>query len=424
MKAAVLLIVSATLALPQEEGDARARVRGVRELSRGGEDAIAKITPYLRDVEISVRIEAVKGLVEIGGPKTLDGLLQAARDNDAEMQMRATDGLVNIYLPGYIKTGISGSIQRAGTAIRARFTDTNDQVIDPYVQVRADVIEGLGRIAGGGSSFDSRANAARAVGILRGRAAIPDLIDALRSKDSRLMYESLIALEKIGDPEAAPRMAFLLRDLDEKVQMAALETTGVLRNKEAAPTVRDVLDRARSDKIRRSAAATLAMIGDLADHPRFIGLLADRDDAVRAAAAEGLGRMKNQVDRPVLERTFAAERNTNARLSEAFALASLGSLDTGELMPFRYLINTLNLKSYKGVALAFLIELARDPRVRQVMYPMLARATKDERIGISNVLGRSGDKDSVTYLEALSMDGDAEVAQQGIRDLRALRARL
>ena len=36
------------------------------------------------------------------------------------------------------------------------------------------------------------------------------------------MYESLIALQKIRDPAAGPGMAFLLRDLDEKVQMAAL----------------------------------------------------------------------------------------------------------------------------------------------------------------------------------------------------------
>jgi hypothetical protein len=37
-------------------------------------------------------------LAEIGGPKTLEPLLAAARDNDPEMQIRATEGLVNVYL--------------------------------------------------------------------------------------------------------------------------------------------------------------------------------------------------------------------------------------------------------------------------------------------------------------------------------------
>ena len=65
------------------------------------------------------------------------------------------------------------------------------------------------------------------MGILRGRAAVPDLIEALHSKDDKLMYESLIALQKIRDPSAGPRVAFLLHDLEEKVQLAAIETTGL-----------------------------------------------------------------------------------------------------------------------------------------------------------------------------------------------------
>ena len=55
---------------------------------------------------------------------------------------------------------------------------------------------------------------------------------------------------------------------------------------------------------------------------------------------------------------------------------------------------------------------------------MLARATKDEKIQLSIVLARSGDRDSIPYLETLSKDPDPDVAQEGIRSLRTLRARL
>ncbi len=110
----------------------------------------------------------MKTIDEIGGPRSVDPLIQATRDNDPEVQIRATDGLVNFYSPGYIKTGLSGSIRRVGTAIKGRWTDTNDLVIDPYVQVRPDVIEALGKLASGGSSMEARANSARALGILRG----------------------------------------------------------------------------------------------------------------------------------------------------------------------------------------------------------------------------------------------------------------
>ena len=133
-------------------------------------------------------------------------------------------------------------MRRAGNSIRAKFTDTNDQIIDAYVEVPPPVIQVLGRLARGGVSFESRANAARALGILRGQARFPDLLEALNSKDNRLMYESLVALQKIRDPAAGPGIAFLLRDLDEKVRIAALQATGILRNQEAAPEVRDAID--------------------------------------------------------------------------------------------------------------------------------------------------------------------------------------
>ena len=396
-----------------------------------GQDAIPKIAAYLRDADTSVRLEAVKALDDIGGPKTVDALLEAARDNDPEIQIRAADGLVNVYLPGYLKTGISGSLRRAGDSIRAKFTDTNDQIIDAYVEVPLPVIQALGRLArggvslaGGGGSLESRANAARALGILRGQAAIPDLLEALNSKDNRLMYESLIALQKIRDPAAGPGIAFLLRDLDEKVRMAALETTGILRNQSAAPQLRDAIDHPLTPKTQRAALTALAMIADPADRGIFLRYLNDRDDGLRVAGAEGLARLKNPSDRVVLDKVFEGERSASARLSEAFAIVSLGSRQMSEFSPLQYLLNNLNVKAYRGVAIAYLTELARDYEVRQAIYPVLTHASRDEKTGLSIVLARSGDRDSEMYLEALLKDSDPEVMQEGTRSLRALRTRV
>ena len=315
-------------------------------------------------------------------------------------------------------------IQRVGTAVRAKFGDTNDQVIDEYVQVRQDVILALGRIVRGGSSTESRENAARAVGVLRGRDAIPDLVEALHSKIDSLMYESLIAIQKIRDPSAAPRIAFLLRDLDDRIQITALETTGILRNKDAAREVRDAMDHARNIKVRRAALTTLAMLGDSADRASFVRDLNDKDEALRAAAAEGLGRLKSTDDRALVDKAFVDERKMAPRLADAFALVNLGNLDTGEFAPLRYLVNTLNVKSYRGFAVAYLTEVARDLPVRQAIYPLLPRGTKDEKIQLSIVFARSGDRDSLPYLETLSTDTDPDVSAEGLRSLRTLRARL
>jgi len=374
------LFLSGIIALGQDQVDAKQRAKAAHDLAKMGVDGIPKLVPYTTDVDLNVRLEAVKALDDIGGPKTLDALVVMTRDNDPEIQIPATDGLVNIYLPGSIKSGVSGTLQRAGNAVKAKFTDTNDLIIDSFVEVRPEVITALGRLASGGASLESRANACRALGILRGAAAEPQLIEALHSKDNQSIYEALIALQKIRDPAAGPSAAFLLRDLEERIQVAAIDTTGLLRNREAAPALRDALSHARTPRVKRAAIASLAMLGDPADHALFVQSLADKDDAIRASAAEGLGRLKDMSDRAALDKAFSGERGMGPRLAAAFALVSLGNLDSGQFSPLRYLVNTLNLKTYRGVALPYLTELARELTVRQAIYPMLPGATKDEKM--------------------------------------------
>jgi len=112
----------------------------------------------------------------VGTPGSLALLIQATADNDPEVQIRATDGLVNFYLPGYVQRGLSASLKRVGTSIKGKFTDTNDQVIDAFVIPRPDVIQALSALVRGGASMETRANAARALGILRAKTAVPDLV--------------------------------------------------------------------------------------------------------------------------------------------------------------------------------------------------------------------------------------------------------
>jgi len=400
------------------------RPKEVRELAKGGSNAIPQLQPLLKSPDLDIRIEAVKSIVDIGTQRSLDPLIEATGDSDAEIQIRATDGLVNFYLPGYVKTGLGASLQRVGRGIKAKFTDTNDKIIDVYVQVRPEVIEALGKLARGGVSMESRANAARAVGILRGQAAIPDLLVAMKSKNDAVLYESLIATQKIHDKSVAPKLRYLLNDLDEKVQLAAIETTGLLQNADALPDLTGALNRAKTIKVRRAALTAIAMIPDDSSRALYTKYLRDKDDAMRAAAAEGFARLKNPADQPLIQQAYEQETKASPRLSMAFALVALGKVEVSELSPLQLLINTLNSRARQGEAEPFLIELARDPKIRASLYPALTAGTRDEKIYLARVLARSGDKDSLPALEKVSQDTDAEVAQEGLRALKNLRARL
>jgi HEAT repeat protein len=269
----------------------------------------------------------------------------------------------------------------------------------------------------------ARANAARAVGILRGTAAVPDLVQALQTKDDDVIYESLIAMQKIRDESAGPRAAFLIRDLHERVQIAAIETVGLLKTRQSIPDLQRVFDGASSDKVRSAALTALAMMPDPSSRPWFQRAFTDKDEGVRASAAEGFARLKTDSDRPMLERAFNDERKMGPRLAVAFALVSLGNVETTEFAPLTYLVNTLNSKSYRNVAQPYLTETARDEKVRSALYGYLKTGTNDEKAGLVRVLGASGDESSVAHVQALTKDPNTEVAQEAIRALRALQMR-
>lgn len=396
--------------------------KDVRAVAKQGPSAIPTVGQYLNSAAVDTRVEAVKQLIALGGKDIIDPLIRAAHDADPEVQIRATDGLVNYYLPGYVRQGLGSSVIRAGSSLKARFSDSNDQTIDAFVIVRPDVITAIGALARGGSSMDSRANACRAIGILRGQAAVPDLIEALRTKDNRVMYEALVAVQKIRDPEAGPKISYLVRDLDDKVQSAAIEAVGLLRTKDALPALRGVTADPRNARAQRAALSAIALMPDPQDSALFEKYLDSKDEKLRAAAAEGLGRLGS--NRARIEQTWKEEEKMLPRLASAFALAMDGDLNPGPEAPFRYLINTLNSSAYKDVASAYLTELARRPQVRTALYGVTEQGTRDEKIQLARVLSVSGDETSVPVLERVSRDNDGEVAQEGLRALRSLRARL
>ena len=420
MRASVLVLFGLCLAdaaLAQTPKD-------VRNTAKEGSRAIPRIAAYLDNRDVDVRIEAVKALIDIGGAEILTPLVKATHDNDPEVQIRATDGLVNFYLPGYVKTGLTSKISRVGSTIKSHFTDTNDQVIDSYIRVRPEAIAALGQLVRGGTSMDSRANAARALGILRGRDAVPDLLDGLRSKDSGLMYECLIALEKIRDPDAGPRIQFVLRDLDERVQLAAIEATGILANRAAIPDLIRVFNDTHNPKVKRAALLALARMPSPESRPILVQYVRDKDPRVRGAAAEGLGRMRNTADIATIDAVYKDEDKTSPRLSQAFALVMEGQFELSEFSPLQYLIDTLNSAAYVGEAFPLLVEAARVPEIRALLYKPLQTGTRDEKIYLARVLAASGDAASLPYLQKVSQDADSQVAAEGLKALRALRARI
>ena len=425
-KAALLLgLVLAAGSPGQAADEGKDRVRYIRDLARQGSGAVTQIAPYVSDPDQGVRLAAVRAIVDLATAASLDPLVKATADNSLDVQLRAVEGLVNFYLPGYVDKGMTAPFKKFGTAVKSRFTDTNDQIIDAYVQVRPDIITAVGKVARGGVGVESRAAAARALGVLRGRAALPDLLQTIQSNDADVNYEALIALQKIRDRSAGPGIVLRLRDPSEKVQLAAIETTGLLTNRSAINQLRDAMDRSKSIKVKRAALTALALMPEESTRGVFLFHLGDKDEAMRVAAVEGLARMHTPSDLPALEKSWNDDKKPAGRMAAAFGLVNEGRVGMTDFDPLRYLVNQLNSAGYRGVATAYLTELGRDPAARTGLHFALQNGTPthEEQTGLAQVLAECGDRESIAVLEVVSKDVNPDVGKEALRAIQTIRAR-
>lgn len=412
--------------LLQAEGQftQKQRIARIHDLGKRHADAIPALSAYLTDSDRDIRVEAVKAIVKIGGEDSLAPLVKAAHDRDSEVAIRATDGLTNYYVPGYVAKGLTGPLTRGLRQTKAVFASRNDQVVDASVVIREDIGQALADEITGGASDDARANASRAAGILRDKAAVPALSNSLRVHDSQVILESLIALQKIKDPSAGPAVAPVIRDLDPRVKITALQTVGLLRCVSAAPQVREALTGARDVKLRRAALSALAFLGIPEDRSTFQQHLHDGDEDLRVAALEGLGRIREPEDTPALETAYNESGvGAEVHLAAAFALVSEGKVDTTEYSPLPYLVENLGNKAQAEAAGAYLTELARRDDVQTGLLVEVKKANRDQKLALCPVLGESQSEKVVPVLNSLARDIDPDVALAAGRALKRVGAR-
>jgi len=334
-------------------------------------------------------------------------LIPATRDIDTEVRAHATDGIVNVYLPGYV----SGYFTRSVRQVKSWFSSRNDSVVDEDVVVRDDAAKALIEEINFGPEMPPRANAALAAGVLRLKGAVPALLEAIRAKNNDLIFESLVALQKIHDPSAAPGVGFLIRDLDDRTQVTALQTVGVLGSREAAPDIRYAVQNARNIKIRGAAVSSLAMLSLPEDRQIFRQYLANGDPELRTAALEGLGRVREPEDTPSLQASYdEANADWRIHLAAAFALVSEGNVSTDEFSPLLYLVENLNSSSRAAVADGYLRELIQREDVRRSIVRTIPEAIRAQKTALCWIFAYSHSPDLLPTLNQMASDPDGEVS--------------
>jgi len=399
--------------------DPRVRERAVRELGESNNPAYVPILGQIvRDPDERVRMTVVKSLIRMGTEASLPPLCLALRDGLPEIRYLAIDGIVNFYLPGYVDIGFGGLFRSASQRFQNLFSDVDTAIADADTRLSPEVLDTLRRTVTGAPDMQTRVRAARALGILRAREAVPELIEAAFSNQVELIAETLRAFQKIQDTSVGPRIIFLLNYPQNSIQQRAAATLGLLQTHEAIPELRTLLENSGNKDVRIAALDALAFMPVPETAPVFEAYLQDRETRMRASAALALGRLQGANYSGLLIEAREQERDAGVRLALNFGLVAHGRMDYLE-----ELVSSLSSRVRMGEARPYLIELARQQAVREALYPKLYSADADIRRNLCAVLAASGDSASISYLEVLLRDSNSEVVQEASRAIRILRSR-
>ncbi len=368
-----------------------------------------------KDEDPDVRAEALQSLGMIKDFAALPEMIDALKDPITDVRNAAIKSLVALYTEHDIDFITN---RRAGWNLFNPFLDTSDhEIVEPYITVDPAIVTAIGESAHGDAERDVRVSAIRAIGVLRGAAAIPQLADALNA-DEDLRIEVLRAFIKIGDQSAGPHLTPFFRDSDHKVRTQAMVAAGMLKYKPAVEPLLSVYGlgpekkgtfRMVGDKVKgrftylppRDEAAlwALSLIGDEKAEQTFVENITDKDGDRRQYAIEGLARIADPRYLDQISRLVLTEKNGDVKLAEYWALYKMGSTAN-----MQYVVRKLETDQEEQ-AHAYLLESnAVD------LYPHVRSSSKEVRRKVIEILGLIGDQDTIKELEPVVRTSSASTA--------------
>jgi len=395
------------------------RAKAASELGKAQDvSALPALAEALSDPSEKVRREVVLALAQFHQREALDALIKATQDWNEEVSVLAVQSLVGYYTGNIPNPGFTGFVKKNWERAKGNYNPDMTR-IDPGVSVDPRVITTLEATLKSTRSTRASREAAKGLGILAARAAVPDLVQAAHSSDETLSLEALNALSKIKDRSAGPQLIDLLDSPDKEIKREVCVTIGILRTNQAAPKLQSIYENARDPKTEEKALEGLAYLGDKSSIPLFTKGLESPDKLNRASAAEGLARAGDPKVLPDLEKADAVEKDAEVKLALQFAMTALGKPDY-----LSDLVNQLPSRTHGDIAQPYLIELARIPGFLPKLYPYLQSPNASVRKRLCIVLMFGGDQTSLDQLDRLSHDPDGDVAAAALAAKSGLRARL
>jgi HEAT repeat protein len=383
-----------------------------------------------KDEDAEVREEAVLALGKIKDFSALLDIIGALKDSRTNVRNTAVRSLVMLYTEHDIEFITN---RRAGWNWFNPFLDTSDhETIEPYIFVDPSIISALGETARGDSDRDVRISAIRALGVLRGQAATPQLADALKA-DQDVRIDVIRTFIKIGDSSAGSHLTMFFRDSNHKVRTQAMVAAGLLKYKPAVEPLLSVYGLGPEKKGTMSkvvgkvkgrftylpprdeaALWALSLIGDDRAEQVFVENMTDNDADRRQYAFEGLARIGDSRYLDQISRLVLTEKNGDVKISEYWALYRMGSRPN-----IQNIVRKLDTDQQQQ-ARAYLLE-TNNPAD---LYPYIRSSSKEVRQQVIEILGRIGDSGTIKELQPVAQTSSAETADLATVAIKRIEWRL
>lgn len=245
---------------------------------------------------------------------------------------------------------------------------------------------------------DSRVAALRALGTLADDRAVDFLLAWSRRNDAVDRRYALIALARIGDPRAIPRVIEALVDDNVRVREAAIEALGYLRAERAVGRLATWMKQPGRSILKARAIWALGLIGGEQAATALVSAIPRAEASDRMLLAHALGNTRHRAALPGL----AWALDSDPALA-AVAVQGLEKLADGDEVR-ELLLAACESNPMREVALRAGLRLVQfgDPRAT----PCLVRALREE-IAERHTIGPFGEQ----VLEELPLLGSQSVAE-------------
>jgi HEAT repeat protein len=249
-------------------------------------EKVARLIGELKDKNWTRRADAAWALHRIGDPRAVAPLCEALKDwswqarSMAEaVREGAVAALVKIGAPAVLP--LCEVLRDESPGARERAVEALGQIGDPRA------VQPLCEALTDGRLWDGRYKAGEALGKI-GPPAVEPLCEALQDARSGVRCVAVATLGQIGDTRAVPALCAALWDEHWPLRCLAASALGKIGDCDAIPPLCEALS-PEIPELRRHAAGALGRVGDPV-LPMFVAR-EDEDAAVRASAAEALGRI-------------------------------------------------------------------------------------------------------------------------------------